>query len=394
MIGLEERIDKLIERQEDMLGNASILAAVTDTLHVSPNGTGVDGLSWRTAYQTVPDALDAASTDTDDCTLILIGPLPTYYDINTTGDPTWAANVILKGTHRNWAEIRNAHVGATSILKLTGKSAIIDLSFNLGSGSVNGVILTANGFRVDNAIFEGKDLTGAATALWIDGNTAKFGKIRDCAFNGNATHMTGILLDDASENDVLDSHVHACLAGIQIVNSDSDQNLFRNLDICNCALGIDIDAGNAQRIRDINFFNCTTNIDDEVYDHSWVNIFGEFNITTEPDNFVGLTVPTHANAATWGVDTEVRAAVASTIPFRIVGVILYPSKVEKFRIRFSSDSGSEFYDDVLFDALKAQSSQAPSGTGHIFNVGTRISASAQSESGGENVKLWLKIQEI
>jgi len=96
MIDKKGRLDKLIERQEDMLGDASILRAVTATLRVSPNGTGVDGLSWRTAYTTIQDALDAASTDADDCTLILISPHTTNYDIDTTGDPTWAANVILK----------------------------------------------------------------------------------------------------------------------------------------------------------------------------------------------------------------------------------------------------------------------------------------------------------
>ena len=123
MIADEERVLKLIERQEDMLGNASIGRAVSATLHVSPNGTGADGLSWRTAFTTIPDALDACSTDDEDCTLILISPHGAgYYDIDTTGDPTWSANVILKGTHRNWAKIKNDHETSTSILKLVQKT--------------------------------------------------------------------------------------------------------------------------------------------------------------------------------------------------------------------------------------------------------------------------------
>lgn len=44
MISLEERIARIIERQEDMLGNTDG-KAITATLRVSPDGTGADGLS-------------------------------------------------------------------------------------------------------------------------------------------------------------------------------------------------------------------------------------------------------------------------------------------------------------------------------------------------------------
>ncbi|GAG24385.1 unnamed protein product, partial [marine sediment metagenome] len=61
MIGEIERWNKVIERQEDMLGNVES-RAYTATFHVSPDGAGTDGLSWRTAFTTVNGALDAAST--------------------------------------------------------------------------------------------------------------------------------------------------------------------------------------------------------------------------------------------------------------------------------------------------------------------------------------------
>lgn len=390
---LPSDIDTLIERQEDMLGNASIGRAVTATLHVSPNGSGADGLSWRTAYTTIQAALDAASTDADSCTLILISPHATNYDINTTGDPTWAANVILKGSHRNWSEIRNTHVGATSILNLTGKIAIIDLAFNLGTGSANGVILTASGFHVEQTVFEGGDLTGAATALWIDGDTALFGDILNCAFDGHVTHMAGLLLDNAAQCEIRDSHIHNCLTGIQIVNAASDFNFFRNLDICDTALGIDIDAGNAQRFRDIQFHHCTVNVDDEVGDHSWVNIYGEFPVTIEPYDLTGVTLTTGA-AGVYGADTEIRAAATSTVPFRIVAIHVEPDTVEWYQLRLSDDSGSTFFDVIHLYGSKREGTAAPSGTEYIFNVGTRISGSLRDETGADNAQVWLEIQEI
>ena len=63
-------------------------------------------------------------------------------------------------------------------------------------------------------------------------------------------------------------------------------------------------------------------------------------------------------------------------------------------MRFSDDSGSTFYDIRQFVGVKREGITAPSGTEHIFNKGTRISASASDVSGGDNVKIWIEIQEI
>jgi len=56
------------------VGAAVIGRASTATLYVSPNGSNADGKTWSSAYNTIQAALDAASTDADDCTLILIRP--------------------------------------------------------------------------------------------------------------------------------------------------------------------------------------------------------------------------------------------------------------------------------------------------------------------------------
>ncbi|MBA7659452.1 hypothetical protein ES703_67432 [subsurface metagenome] len=377
---------------EDMLGNASILRAVTASLRVSPNGSGIDGLSWQKAYTTIQDALDAASTDPDDCTLILISPHTTYYDIDRTGDPTWEANLILVGTHRNWAKIKNDHPTATSIMKLTGKASVIDLNFNLGTGG-NGLIMTHGGCRGYHIQFVGEDLTEAGIALWLDGSPSNHGKFIDLHFLGHTTHMTALKVDQFAHSYFELLRIHECASGIQVVGADADSNHFNDIDIGGCGIGFDLDEGNGQHLDDVLLHDNVVNIDDEVGDHHYSNIRGDFNIKIEPDNLVGVQVDC-GGAGVYGGDTEIRAAVSSTKPFRIVGVHVEPSANEWYTVRFSADSGVTFYDKLLFDGTKREGMAAPSGTEYILNKGTRISASARSETGGNNVKVWIEVQEI
>ncbi len=381
-------------------GDSVVGRAVTAQLHVSPNGDNSDGLTLATAYNTIQAALDAASVDTSDCTLILISPNASGYDINTTGDPTWTGNYILAGTHRVWFEIKNTHGTATSIMKFTGLIGLVDLCFNLGTGSGNGVILTKNGFRVDRVQYVGSGLTGAATALHLDGaTTLTLGKLRDVEFLGEGTtHMTALLIDNCSDNHFEDLRFNLCKTAIQIVHADSDENHFHHLHIGDSGIGLDLDAGNEQHFEDVTFHHNTTDVDDEVGDHVWSDVKGSFDIDLEPDNFTGVTVSTAAGADAWGADTEVRAAATSTTPFRVVAIEAEGNANEKFRIRFRSDSGSTHYDDVFIEgtvnAVQREAQSAPSGTEHIFNMGTKISASAKSESGSNSVVVWLKIQAV
>ena len=65
--------------------------------------------------------------------------------------------------------------------------------------------------------------------------------------------MTGILIDTCCCSNFYDIRIHDCLAGIQIVNADSDTNQFKDMDVGDCAIGFDIDAGNGQELHDIAF---------------------------------------------------------------------------------------------------------------------------------------------
>ncbi len=385
-IATEERLLKLIERQENMLGNAGLGRAYTETLHVSPDGTGADGLSWRTAYQTLNVALDVCSVDANALTLILVSP--GTYDINLPGQPTWMANVVIQGSHRNFVNITNTHVTASCVLRLEGLAAVNDVRITHIAAD-NGLLLMGDGARCDRCLFIGTALTGAGVSLWIDGEGSK---VRDCDFVGNTTNTIALnILGNLGEYENIS--VNKCNTGIWIHDAAAGDNIFHKLDIHDCTIGIDIDSGNGQHFQDVSLLGNTRNIDDEVGDSEWIAVHGRFDIDILPDNFNGITVNTGA-ANTYGGDTELLSAVSRDNPFRIVGTHLEPSTSEWYRLRLSDDSGATFFDVLQFDATKREGVAAPSGTEHIFNAGTRISGSAKDVSGGDNVKVWLEVQEI
>ncbi len=127
-----------------------------------------------------------------------------------------------------------------------------------------------------------------------------------------------------------------------------------------------------------------------------MNLRGRFDIEILPDDFNGIAVTGGGAANTYGADTELLSAASRDNPFRIVGVHFEPdaSPAEWYMVRFSDDSGATFYDILMFSGDKREGIAAPVGTEHIFNRGTRISCSAKSVSGNNDVKVWVEVQEI
>jgi len=374
---------------------ATGFTAHTAILHVSGNGDNSDGETWETAYNDPKTALDAASTDANECTLILIAPKATAYNIATTGDPTWSGNYDIRSSHRIWAAITNSGTGTpTSVMNFTGKASITDLAI-FTAGSVNGVSFTADGWRVRRCGFNSTGLGGAATSLHIDGDggQTKGGILDDCEFLGNATYTTAIHIENSTINQINDANVHDCLVGMLFDGTAPDLNRIHNLDIGDCALGLDINTGAEQHFDGVSFHHNTRNVDDEVGSHSWRNIAGNFPITTVPDDVVGTTVTAGAGAAWSAGEQEIIAA--GDNPFRIVGSTLDPVAAERYRVRLKD--GTTYFDDLTAEggnpAAKV-AAQAPSGTEFIFNKGTAITASAKSASGSNEVKVSLQIQII
>ena len=379
------------------IGNSISGIAVTETLFVSPDGNGTNGSNWTNAYTTIQAALNAASVDGDDCTLIMVSPNATTYDINITGDPTWTGNYHIKGSHRNWAKITNSHASATSIMKFTGKVSIEDVTIDIGYTDLNGVIISGSGTkgcRLRHTYFEAEHATGAHTCLEISGGT-EYAKLEDVMFHGEINYTTGLIINNCKFSDIHDVQFHDCLVGMQQANAASDGNEYHRLLFHTCTLGIDLDAGNSAIFDHLNFYDCTRNVDDEVGDATWRAIHGQFPIYIYPDDFTGITVASAAGAGTWGSLTEIVAAAAIDNPFRIVAVHFAPSVNQWSRVRFTADAGTTYYDDLMFDVKRREGQAAPSGTEFIFNADTKIEAMAKVDGGGpDNINVWIEIQEI
>ncbi len=391
MLGALSGID--LEPIREDAGIQSLGRAITATLRVSPNGKNTNGSSWTEAYTTIQGALDAASSNVNDLTLIAIGPNSTQYDIYTTGNPSWSKNVCLAGSHRNWAKIVNSHASATSILNFTGFTCLYNLTIDCGVGSNNGVKVSgssANGARIRRTYFECEDITGAHTALELSG--IEYVIAERVKFHGVQAQTKALLLDSCKLGNFEWLDFHDCATGIQIVGTSPD-NIWSYVLLHDQTLALDIDSGDNQFFHEVSFSSNTRNVDDEVGNHTWLNPSGAFDIEILPDNLGGTQVNTGAGN-TYGSDTQLLSAVSRDNPFRIVGVHLEPSSSEWYQVRFSDDAGSTFYDILQFDGTKREGLAAPPGTEHIFNEGTRISCSARDVSGGDNVKIWLEVQEI
>ena len=383
-----------IESVKSAVGSSVTTRAITHTLYVSPSGNNQNGNSWSTAYQTIQAALDAASTDADDCTLILVGTTSTFYDIDTTGDPTWTGNYEIRGTHRRWAPIINTHASATSVFKFTGKVSIKDLAI-MTTGTLTGVIFTNSAFRIRSCGFNSSSCTGANTSVYIDGTAGTLvgGVIESVRFVGNVTHSTALKLNNVSNSEFERIDGHACLIGLHILHASSSDNFFNHYDIGGCATGIKIDDGTSEHFTDIYFHENTLNINDLSGDaNHYLNIQGEFEIRSEPQDRIGVNVVSGANA--YGADTELVAAASITNPFKVIAYSLAPSDEETMLIRFSADSGATYFTESVFSSKKDKASGSGDSTDFIFNAGARISASLYGSGTNRNADVWLEIQEI
>ena len=384
----------VITSGDDMEGSYVLGRAVTDTFLVSPDGDGTNGTTWEKAYTTVQSALDAASTDANAHTLILLAP--GTYDVNTTGDPTWSGNYTIKSSHRVWSKIKNDHASATSVLKFTGRVSLEDIEIDCGTGDNNGVIVTGTGtkgFRCRHVYFEAEHVTAPHTCLEISGST-EYMLMEDVMFHGKANHTTGMILTNAKLGNFARLDFHECFVGIQFTGTSPD-NIFSFILFHECKLGLDIDSGDTQFFHEISFRGCARNVDDEVKNHAWENIHGHFPIYIYPDNFTGVTVASAVAADTWGALTTVVAANAIDNPFRVVGTHFRPAVSQESRVRFTGTGGPTYYDDIFFDGNKRENAAAPSGTEFIFNADTEIEAAAKVIGGGpDNIVVWVEIQEI
>jgi len=262
--------------------------------------------------------------------------------------------------------------------------------------SNNGVIITHGGGYLNHCQFVGEDLTSAATAVSINNETTiKNGRIFDCYFIGEVSNMTGIEFNNASRWRTKDCYIHNCLVGVKQVHVDSDYNVLNGIDFDDCAVAIDLYAGNRMHVQNINFDNCTVNVSDDINDQIYENIQGELAICICPENLTGVTLTGHADAATWGESVIIRTDISSDRPFSIVGYYANPLITQDHLIRLSADGDVTYFDIISIGSVKSAATNFSAGTKFIFNKNTQITGALMAESGSnDTMKFWLKLQEI
>ncbi len=380
------------------LGSATDGLSVTRTLYVHLNGNNSDGLTWESAYNTLQAALEVASLDPDELTLLMIGPNVSGYDIDTAGDPTYSGNYVFNGSYRNWVHILNSNGSANSVLKFTGKIAFDHITIDIGATDNDGIIIdgtAAQGARLNHVYIEGENATGACEGITLSGGV-EYVRFDDVLIHGDGTNLNGMLINNSPLGHFHNLEMHHCNDGLKIANAASDFNEFHRMVLHDCVLGINIDAGNEQFFDDILFDGCTDNIDDEVGGHFWTNIKGQFPTAYSPTTMAGVTVTAGVGANTWSAaGQEIRAA-ATAAPFRVLGVVLEAAVDERYQVKLN-DGTTDF---AIFTAQgttpspRSSPTNMPSGTDFIFNKGVSIDAYAKSESGSNNIQVTVLVQEI
>jgi len=374
----------------------------TKTLYVNSAGDDSDGESEETAYTSITTALDwiASNQSSGECHLIVVGI--GSFDVNTTGDPTYDENIIILGSGPEKTIITNSHASATSVLKLTGYSAIYNLSITTGATSINGLLVggsTADGFCCSSVVFDGSLATGALSLLYLDDSLYHI-NVKNCVFKSEATNVTAIHLNDCSYGTFSDIWIWRALIGIHLDHADDDYNIFSNIILDDNATGIKIDnAGSAMDyFNKIYFFSCTTNINDASTTSYYNDIYlndSNVKIDVHPDDLTGTTVTAGVGANTFAAaDTEIRSVAAATKPFYVLGFDYEVATSEKWGVRFITSTGTDYFHQCVVEGVANQLKNYMFENPILVRQGESVSCSVKSETGGNNTQIWLRIKPI
>jgi len=326
----------------------------------------------------------------------------------------------ITGSGRGTTIFTNSLATATSdcIFRCTDKVHLSDFTVDRGSLVSDGIKLVSGALmstleRVDFLFGGGAQ---AGRAIYIDSCTGTH--LKDIMVRGSTAGGTvGIYAGTAGGKVIIeDCYFHECASGIQITVGTINRWHIKRCDFVECTTGINMDDGDYFTFEDCNligctmgldaestcvynkylrlrFAGCTTNLDDDSTTSIWLDPCGCFPIDTFPADLVGVTVADGA-ANVYGSDTELLATTDNVKPFQIVGFSIHAEDAGHHSVRFSADSGTTFFAELIIDAGE--------GTGlivghsdigdleRVFPRTTRISASWKSTDGNSDVnKIWV-----
>jgi hypothetical protein len=362
----------------------------TDGIYVHKDGDSSTGESWETAYSTITAAITAASADLDDKTIIFVG-LGTF-DVNVATQLNIIKNVHIVGSGREGTIFRNSHANADYVFNVTQnfKMEECEIFFNQSCGGIN--IHNTSKINLENINFNTEvNHTGNPEALRING--AFHGEYKDIHFDGINTASTAINISGASHNEFTNIMIFEYnFTAIQICNNSED-NIFENIHILSSLVGINIDSGIGQHFHTVGINNCTVNVDDEVGNSYWHGITAEtMLVAVVPDDLTGVDVNGGVGANVYGADVLVSDASASDRPYYVIAILFEPDVGERYGLRiWDTFAATYIYETVMEAKFADQIDRHTIEFPRIFNAHNQLYISIKSESGGDDMDIWLEI---
>ncbi|KKN36767.1 hypothetical protein LCGC14_0770270 [marine sediment metagenome] len=135
------------------------------------------------------------------------------------------------------------------------------------------------------------------------------------------------------------------------------------------------------------------NIEDEVGNSYWYNIVTEDMIAgVVPNNLVGITINTGVGVDTYGADVLVYDGSAIDSPYYIIALIFETSAGERYGLRAWYSFSSEYiYETIIEAKFPNQIERLEATFPRLFNAHSQIYISVKSETGNDDMDVWLAI---
>lgn len=358
-----------------------------ETIYVSKEGDNSNGETWDTAYTNIQNAYGNVLSDLDYRTLIMVGP--GEYNLNQDDRLEIEKNVFLKGSGRDLTIIENTHANAEWVFQAEDYFRCEDVTIQM-AGDVSGILVEEDAdVHLNHIRFDGYEAT-SGDALRIYSN---LGEYENLLFNSINQNQDGIVMYNASYNHFENTEFLSFEDSIYIADNSS-YNYFLNTAISNSTIALNIDDGDNQVIDNMLFAGNARNIDDEVGNHVYENLFDPLaEQHCIPATLTGVAITCGAGANNYGADTQIYASASADNPFRVVGVMFEIAVQEAYGLRLSYNSGTRFFFETVLEGWDVNEIVHIDTESEIFNHGVRISGSAKSETGSNEIDVWIQIIE-
>lgn len=248
----------------------------TDIIFVHVDGDNTTGISWETAYNSLSDALNIASNDSNDYTLIKLGS--GTQDIDQVGNPTFNCNVMIQGDDRPNTRIINTNALALSVIKFTG-NVLLD-TIIIDCGNINGIIFSGEVCKIENSLIQADSATENLVMIDFQSSVSSI-TIDKVDFVGSVyqNYTTGLKMNSITFSRIQSSNFWFGFKAIDIINSHYLE--FEDISYSQIHTAINIDESSSnlfftsshfrQNIHNINdssnsafFCQAHTNLDQEI----------------------------------------------------------------------------------------------------------------------------------